>query len=186
MPVDPNSWLKDKDQQPHSCTHGTIEPSNMQLTNHVAIMAVLSANLIVASPAYAAGEEATHEARIHELEETVSERRPCLSNRPARLTQRVRAWSKSRMQWRHPRYHPSTCGETTIRAGGFAKLDAIVSDYSKAPTRGIGEDFFIPSSIRMSGDSGDPHRNLHAKETRFRLKSKMLSRHGCLKRSMSV
>lgn len=63
VPVDPNSWLKDKNQQPHPCTDGTMEKSYMKFTNHVAIMAVLSANLIAANPAYAAGDEATHESR---------------------------------------------------------------------------------------------------------------------------
>ena len=45
----------------------------MRFPKHVAVMAVLSANLVVASPVCASDEMATHEERIHALEETVSE-----------------------------------------------------------------------------------------------------------------
>jgi hypothetical protein len=55
--------------------------------------------------------------------------------------------------------------------GGYVKLDALLSDYSNAPTRGVGEDFFIPGTIATSGEPRDPRLNLHAKETRFWLKS---------------
>ena len=66
---------------------------------------------------------------------------------------------------------PTLYDETAIRVGGYVKMDAILSDYSNAPTRGAGEDFFIPSTIATSGESGDPRLNFHAKETRFWLKS---------------
>ena len=67
--------------------------------------------------------------------------------------------------------HPTLYEETGIRVGGYVKTDAILSDYSNAPTRGAGEDFFIPSTINTLGESAGPQFNLHAKETRFWLKS---------------
>ena len=67
--------------------------------------------------------------------------------------------------------YPTLYNETDIKVGGYVKVDAILSDYSNAPTRGVGEDFFIPETIQTSGEPGDPRLNLHAKETRFWLKS---------------
>ncbi len=67
--------------------------------------------------------------------------------------------------------HPTLYEDTDIRVGGYVKMDAILSDYSNAPTRGAGEDFFIPSTINTFGESAGPQLNLHAKETRFWLKS---------------
>ncbi len=67
--------------------------------------------------------------------------------------------------------YPTIYEDTDIQVGGYVKTDAIFSDYSNAPTRGAGEDFFIPSTISTSGESAGPQLNLHAKETRFWLKS---------------
>lgn len=67
--------------------------------------------------------------------------------------------------------YPTLYEDTDIQVGGYVKADAILSDYSNAPTRGAGEDFFIPSTINTSGESVGPLLNLHAKETRFWLKS---------------
>ncbi|MEQ8205590.1 MAG: DcaP family trimeric outer membrane transporter [Woeseia sp.] len=146
----------------------------MKFTNHVATIAILSANLIAASSAFAAGEEATHEARIHELEQTVLELKALLEQQACAsdpTCSRVEQAKNVEDAVLHPQPHLSTYEKTTISVGGFAKLDAIVSDYSKAPIRGIGEDFFIPASINTSGVPSDPNLNLHAKETRFWLKS---------------
>ena len=145
--------------------------SSMKLTNHVAVMAVLSANLIATSPAYAAREEATHEARIRELEETVSELKALLEQQACASDATCSHVERVEDAMVHPETHLSTYGDTAISVGGFAKLDAIVSDYSKAPIRGIGEDFFIPAAINTSGNPSDPSFNLHAKETRFWLRS---------------
>jgi hypothetical protein len=149
----------------------------MKFTNQVAITAVFGASLIAAIPAYAAGEEPTHEARIRELEETVLElkalleQKACASDATCSRAEQVAVVQQVEDVVAHPQYHPSIYEETTIRVGGFVKLDAIVSDYSKAPTRGIGEDFFIPAAISTSGDPSDPNLNLHAKESRFWLRS---------------
>ncbi len=145
--------------------------SKMKFTNHVVIIAVLGANLIAASPAYAVGEEATHEARIQQLEETVLELKALLEQQACASDATCSRVEQVEDAVVHPQDQPSTYDKTIISVGGFVKLDAIVSDYSKAPIRGIGEDFFIPPSINTSGDPSDPSFNLHAKETRFWLKS---------------
>ena len=66
---------------------------------------------------------------------------------------------------------PTLYDETDVKVGGYVKMDAILSDYSKAPTSGAGDDLFIPSTINTSGDPAGPQLNFHAKETRFWLKS---------------
>ena len=66
---------------------------------------------------------------------------------------------------------PTLYDETDIKVGGYVKMDGILSDYSNEPTRGAGDDFFIPSTINTSGESAGPQLNFHAKETRFWLKS---------------
>ena len=66
---------------------------------------------------------------------------------------------------------PTLYDETDIKVGGYVKMDGILSDYSNSPTRGVGEDLFVPSTINTSGDPAGPQLNLHAKETRFWLKS---------------
>ena len=66
---------------------------------------------------------------------------------------------------------PTLNAETQIKVGGYVKMDAILSQSSRAPIRGVGEDLFIPSTIATAGEPGDPRLNLHARETRFWLKS---------------
>lgn len=71
----------------------------------------------------------------------------------------------------------NTFGNTNIQIGGYVKLDSIFSDYSdgSAATAGLGEDFLVPSTIPVAGnsggDSGDVHYNAHAKSTRLFFKS---------------
>ena len=164
-------WMKDKDQQLHPNTYETMEKSYMKFTNLVATMAVLSAGLIATSPAHAAGDKATHEARIQELEKTVLELKALLEQQACASDATCSRVEQAEDAVAHSQIQPSTYKETTIKVGGFAKLDAIVSDYSRAPIRGIGEDFFIPATINTSGAPSDPNLNVHAKETRFWLKS---------------
>ena len=110
--------------------------------------------LALALPATAATDTAAaHEARIRELEAKVA-------RLEALLEQQIDEPD-----------HPTLHNETGIKVGGYVKMDGLISDYSNAPTRGAGEDFFIPSTISTSGEPGDPRLNLHAKETRFWLKS---------------
>lgn len=57
--------------------------------------------------------------------------------------------------------------ETEVKIGGYIKADAIVSFYSKGRITGVGEDFYIPRTIRTTGDVPHPTLNFHAKESRF-------------------
>ncbi|MCQ3829326.1 hypothetical protein HXX02_07700 [Microbulbifer elongatus] len=67
----------------------------------------------------------------------------------------------------------SRFGSTDIQIGGYVKLDSIFSDYSggSAATAGVGEDFLVPSTIPVGGESGAVHYNAHAKSTRLFFKS---------------
>jgi hypothetical protein len=140
--------------------------------------------LTMALPAAAAVDTTAHEARISELEAKVARLEALLEERYRELdescartedVQEVLAGCASVAQVEealaNPADHPTLYNETEIKVGGYVKMDGLISDYSKAPTRGVGEDFFIPSTIETSGEPGDPRLNLHAKETRFWLKS---------------
>ncbi len=63
---------------------------------------------------------------------------------------------------------------TQVQFGGYIKLDAIISTYSDGShtTAPIGEDFLVPSTIPIGGDSSGNRIHLHAKESRFFMKSK--------------
>ncbi|SDJ87477.1 DcaP family trimeric outer membrane transporter [Microbulbifer yueqingensis] len=64
-------------------------------------------------------------------------------------------------------------GETQLKIGGFVKLDSAVSDYSDgdSATVGIGEDFLVPSTIPVGGESGEAKYHAHAKSTRLFVKT---------------
>lgn len=123
------------------------------------------------SPVNAASLESTHEARIRELESTVQRLEKLVEKQACTIDENCLRVEEVEVAVTHPEDHPSLYDETQIKVGGYVKVDALVSDYSEAPTRGNGEDFFIPASINTSGESGDPRVNFHAKETRFWLKS---------------
>lgn len=61
---------------------------------------------------------------------------------------------------------------TRFQFGGFIKFDAMYSDYSGGDkaTAGIGDDFYIPSTVPIGGDSGSKF-DMHAKQSRFNIKS---------------
>jgi len=147
-------------------------------------VAAVVAMFPMASPVIAANDTATHEARISELEATVKRLEALLEQQYSELdescarvddVEEALASCASIEQVEealaNPADHPTLYNETKIKVGGYVKMDALVSDYSDAPTHGVGDDFFIPSTIRTSGESGGPRLNLHAKETRFWLKS---------------
>lgn len=119
-------------------------------------IAILGFVLPFTLPANAADDPAVQKARIDELEAKV---------------EKLEALAKSAD-------NPTLHDETEIKIGGYVKMDAILSDYSEAPTRGAGEDLFIPGTIATSGESRDPRLNLHAKETRFWLKSRTPTQRG--------
>ena len=144
----------------------------------------LSLLLSMALPATAATDATAHEARISELEAKVDRLEALLEQRYRELdescarTEEVEealagcaTVAQVEEAFANPVDHPTLYNETEIKVGGYVKMDGLISDYSNAPTRGVGEDFFIPSTIATSGESGDPRLNLHAKETRFWLKS---------------
>ena len=146
--------------------------------------ATLALLLTVTMPAVATVDTTAQEARISELEAKVARLEALLEQRFSELdescarTEDVQAAIKGCATVEQfeevlaiPEDHPTLYDETEIKVGGYVKMDGLISDYSRAPTRGVGEDFFIPSTIRTSGESGDPRLNLHAKETRFWLKS---------------
>lgn len=64
-------------------------------------------------------------------------------------------------------------GETQLQIGGYIKLDSAISDYSdgNSATAGIGEDFLVPSTIPVGGESGEAKYNAHAKSTRLFVKT---------------
>jgi hypothetical protein len=128
-----------------------------------------------AMPVFAAVDTAAHEARILELEAKVARLEALLEQRYGEIDE-PQASSEEAVST--PADHPTLYEETEIKVGGFVKFDVLLSDYSRAPTRGAGEDFFIPSTIKTSGEPVDPHLNLHAKETRFWLKSFTPTDHG--------
>jgi hypothetical protein len=156
----------------------------MRARNLPGCVVTLSMLLAMALPAAAAVDTPAHEARISELEEKVAKLEALLEQRYRELdescarTEDVKealagcaTVAQVEEAFADPADHPTLYNETEIKVGGYVKVDGLISDYSKAPTRGVGEDFFIPSTIATSGDPGDPRLNLHAKETRFWLKS---------------
>ncbi len=156
----------------------------MRARNLAGCVVTLSMLLAMALPAAAAVDTPAHEARISELEEKVAKLEALLEQRYRELdescarTEDVKealagcaTVAQVEEALADPADHPTLYNETEIKVGGYVKVDGLISDYSKAPTRGVGEDFFIPSTIATSGDPGDPRLNLHAKETRFWLKS---------------
>ncbi|MGI9286749.1 MAG: DcaP family trimeric outer membrane transporter [Pseudomonadales bacterium] len=62
---------------------------------------------------------------------------------------------------------------TTVTFGGYVKTDAIYSDYSDGDLAAgsNGRDFYIPSTIPVGGEDEDPDLDMHAKESRFFLKT---------------
>jgi hypothetical protein len=140
--------------------------------------------MILAVPVNAATDTAAHEARISELEAKVERLEALLEERYRELDQscartedveEALATCASIEQVEEaladPADHPTLYNETEIKVGGYVKMDGLLSDYSEAPTRGVGEDLFIPETIETSGESRDPRLNFHARESRFWLRT---------------
>ena len=156
----------------------------MALRHTLIGVAALGVLLPMTAPADAATDTATYEQRISELEAKVQ-------RLEALIEQQTQVFDASCARVEEVEEAVASCAriddveeavaeaapsptlyeDTAIRVGGYVKTDAILSDYSNAPTRGAGDDFFIPSTINTSGESAGPQFNLHAKETRFWLKS---------------
>jgi hypothetical protein len=58
---------------------------------------------------------------------------------------------------------------TTYKFGGYAKFDAMFSDYSNATPAGdsLMRQFYVPTGISTSGDSDDITADFQARETRL-------------------
>jgi len=151
--------------------------------------ATVAVLLPMALQANLASDSGTHEARISELEATVRRLEAMLEKQNVEYVEscaRVEEVEKAvascasieqvEEALADPADHPTNFQETEIKMGGY--VNALLSDYSNAPTRGVGEDFFIPETIATSGESRDPRLNFHAKETRFWLKSFTPTTHG--------
>ena len=147
-------------------------------------LATLGMLMILAVPVNAATDTAAHEARISELEAKVERLEALLEERYRELDQscartedveEALATCASIEQVEEaladPADHPTLYNETEIKVGGYVKMDGLLSDYSEAPTRGVGEDLFIPETIETSGESRDPRLNFHARESRFWLRT---------------
>lgn len=122
-------------------------------------LVALGVSLVPAIDSFAA-DNAELEGRISELEVTVRRLEALLE------------------QQSEPKPQPTRYADTRIQIGGYVKTDAILSKSSNAPIRGAGEDLFIPSTITTSGDPTDARLNVHARETRFWLKSFTPTDHG--------
>jgi hypothetical protein len=152
----------------------------MSLQNPLSGIAAL---LLLSAPVLATTDPASYESRISDLEDKVRRLEALIEQQGTVIDSCARSDEVEEAIASCARVddveealaevvdHPTLYEDTDIRVGGYVKTDAILSDYSRAPTRGAGEDFFIPSTINTSGESAGPQLNLHAKETRFWLKS---------------
>jgi hypothetical protein len=122
---------------------------------------LLIATLLLSAPVHASTEVAALEARVNDLEAKVLRLEALLAKQHVEVEQAIEdAAGRTTMY-----------DETRVKMGGYVKMDAMLSDSSHAPIRGVGEDLFIPGTITTSGEPADPRLNFHAKETRFWLKS---------------
>jgi hypothetical protein len=64
-------------------------------------------------------------------------------------------------------------GSTDVSLVGYVKFDAMVSDYSDGtiPGGSIGRDFYVPSLTPVGGESESQTVDMHARQTRFALKT---------------
>lgn len=67
-------------------------------------------------------------------------------------------------------------GNTQVSVGGYIKVEAMVSDYDGAPAASglerIGRDFYVgPSSIPIDDGKGQTVFDMHARQTRFNMKT---------------
>lgn len=121
-------------------------------------------------PALAAAETTPEELqlRIEELQAQVAE----LSERQSAQQGNTRQGNTQSIGNPEPRV-PPVSGATQVEIGGFMKLDSNFSEYSdgSSATAGIGEDFLVPSTIPIGGESGDTKYHSHAKSSRLWIKS---------------
>ncbi|WP_197409266.1 MULTISPECIES: DcaP family trimeric outer membrane transporter [Microbulbifer] len=100
--------------------------------------------------------------RIEELQAQISK----LAEQAERAEQRMASLPD-------PEPEQAPASGTKLQIGGYVKLDSNLSDYSDgaSATAGIGEDFLVPSTIPVGGESGDAKYHAHAKSTRLFIKT---------------
>ena len=81
----------------------------------------------------------------------------------------------------------STTG-VEISIGGFIKANTMITDYSdgQGATAGVGEDFLVPSTIPVGGESGDPKVHMDAKASRLWLKMQTPTDAGTIKGHIEI
>jgi hypothetical protein len=62
-----------------------------------------------------------------------------------------------------------TYGNTTVKIGGYVKLDAMSTTYSEGRYEGIGRDFYVPSTTPVSGSGSYRAFDMHARQSRVNL-----------------
>jgi len=64
-----------------------------------------------------------------------------------------------------------TFDNTTLKIGGYVKLDALFSSYSDGslPAGSIGRDFYVPSTTPVGGSEENRTFDMHAKQSRFHI-----------------
>jgi len=64
-----------------------------------------------------------------------------------------------------------TFGDTTVKIGGYVKLDALYSSYSDGPYEGLGRDFYVPSQtpVERTGSKSQGYFDMHARQSRVHL-----------------
>ena len=70
--------------------------------------------------------------------------------------------------------HSATIGtfnNTTVKIGGYVKLDVLYSSYSDGPYSGIGRDFYVPSQtpVNRGGSKSQSYFDMHARQSRVHL-----------------
>ena len=61
-----------------------------------------------------------------------------------------------------------TFGNTTMKLGGYVKLDALYTNYGDGSYTGLGRDFYVPSTTPVGGSSSS-YFDMHARQTRIHL-----------------
>jgi hypothetical protein len=62
-----------------------------------------------------------------------------------------------------------TFDNTTVKIGGYVKLDAMMTTYSEGRYDGIGRDFYVPSQTPVSGGGSYRVFDMHARQSRINL-----------------
>jgi hypothetical protein len=62
-----------------------------------------------------------------------------------------------------------TFNNTTVKIGGYVKLDVLYSKYSDGPYSGIGRDFYVPSQTPVTGGgtASQSYFDMHARQSRI-------------------